>query len=268
MTERKNIFWLTPNLHWGILLIICMGLNSCKSKQFLTEAKATELVEINKIIDKQYNKNSDFNTLYIKSNVKFKDDKQSYNLTADIRIEKNKRILVSIRFFGITMAKALITPEEVKYYEKSGNKYFEGDFSTLSQWLGTDLDYTKIQNLLLGNPIDDLHQSKYSISLQNGLYKISDQKSTKVQKHFYFEALQFLVKKQEITQPQTERTLIINYPNHKSHEALILPSQVSIEASENQNSTFISIEYNTITINENLSFPYSVPNGFEKINIE
>jgi hypothetical protein len=28
----------------------------------------------------------------------------------------------------------------------------EGDFSALSQWLGTDLDYNKIQNMLLGEP--------------------------------------------------------------------------------------------------------------------
>jgi hypothetical protein len=35
-------------------------------------------------------------------------------------------------------------------HEKINNSYFEGDFSSLSQWLGTDLDYSKIQNLLLG----------------------------------------------------------------------------------------------------------------------
>jgi hypothetical protein len=39
--------------------------------------------------------------------------------------------------------------------------YFEGDFSALSQWLGTDLDYNKIQNLLVGEALDDL-QSKYT----------------------------------------------------------------------------------------------------------
>jgi hypothetical protein len=37
------------------------------------------------------------------------------------------------------MAKASITPP-VSYYEKIKAMYFEGDFSALSQWLGTDLD--------------------------------------------------------------------------------------------------------------------------------
>jgi hypothetical protein len=43
----------------------------------------------------------------------------------------------------------------VSYYEKIKGTYFEGDFSALSQWLGTDLDYNKIQNML-GEPLDDL----------------------------------------------------------------------------------------------------------------
>jgi hypothetical protein len=47
------------------------------------------------------------------------------------------------------MAKASITPTSVSYY----GTYFEGDFSALSQWLGTDLDYNKIQNMLLGEPL-------------------------------------------------------------------------------------------------------------------
>jgi hypothetical protein len=47
------------------------------------------------------------------------------------------------------MAKASITPTSVSYY----GTYFEGDFSALSQWLGTDLDYNKIQNMLLGEAL-------------------------------------------------------------------------------------------------------------------
>jgi hypothetical protein len=53
------------------------------------------------------------------------------------------------------MAKASITPTSVSYYEKIKGTYFEGDFSALSQWLGTE-DYNKIQNMLLGEPLDDL----------------------------------------------------------------------------------------------------------------
>jgi hypothetical protein len=42
------------------------------------------------------------------------------------------------------MAKALITLIQLVIMKKKGT-YFEGDFSALSQWLGTDLDYSKIK---------------------------------------------------------------------------------------------------------------------------
>jgi hypothetical protein len=32
--------------------------------------------------------------------------------------------------------------------------------------------------------------------------------------------------------------------------------------------TEISIDYNSITLNEDLSFPYSVPNGYDRIFIK
>jgi hypothetical protein len=45
--------------------------------------------------------------------------------------------------------KSIDNSNSVSYYEKIKGTYFEGDFS-VSQWLGTDLDYSKIQNLLVG----------------------------------------------------------------------------------------------------------------------
>lgn len=81
--------------------------------------------------------------------------------------------MVSIRFLGITMAKALITPKEVKYYEKINGTYFEGDYASLSEWLGTDLDFNKIQNMLLGQPIDDLTQQKYLSEVTDSFYKLN-----------------------------------------------------------------------------------------------
>jgi hypothetical protein len=62
-----------------------------------------------KIIGNHYNNKSNFSTLYIRANAKYADDKQTQNVTAEIKIKKDEQILVSIRFLGITMAKALIT---------------------------------------------------------------------------------------------------------------------------------------------------------------
>src|SRR6478736_983501 len=155
-------------------LVFLVFLVSCKAKKaVVTSAKPTKEVTAEKIIASHYNLKNDFKTLYIKSDVRYRDDYQSQNVSAEIKIQKNEKILLSIRFLGITMAKALITPTEVKYYEKINGNYFEGDFSTLSRWLGTDLDFYKIQNLLIGEALEDLTKGKYDFSIEENLYKLN-----------------------------------------------------------------------------------------------
>ena len=154
----------------ALLVALTVFTVSCKTKAIAVAASNEPVKEANymtakKIIENYYNNKTQFSTLYIKSSARYADDKQTQNVSAEIKIKKDEQILVSIRVLGITMAKALITPTSVNYYEKLGGKYFEGDFTSLSQWLGTDLDYNKIQNMLFGEAFDVLTKGKYIESL-------------------------------------------------------------------------------------------------------
>ncbi|MES2747164.1 MAG: DUF4292 domain-containing protein [Bacteroidota bacterium] len=256
------------SLVWVICFTSSLTLVSCKSKASLLEGNANKALSADKIIENHYNNKNDFSTLYIKANAKYKDDKQSQNVTAEIKIKKNEIILVSIRFIGITMAKALITPTEVKYYDKINQKYFEGDYALLSQWLGTDLDFQKVQNILLGKAMDDLQKSKFMVSIVDKLYKLDNNRSSATLKSFYFEADNFLLKQQEMNQPNEERALQIAYPEYKKYDNMILPLSFNIDAFHKDKKTTINIDYKNVTFNEELSFPYSVPEGYERLFIE
>jgi hypothetical protein len=243
---------------------------SCKPKlAVVTEAAKTEtFLTANKIIENHYNNKKNFSTLYIKSDVRYADEKQTQNVTAEIKIKKDEQILISIRFLGITMAKAMITPTAVNYYEKINGSYFEGDFSSLSQWLGTDLDFNKIQNMLLGEALDDLKKGKYTQSLVEQLYKLDDVSNENTKKTFFLDSNTFLIKRQEIKQTAEERMIQVTYSDSKMYNETTLPSSVLINTFQPKGKTEINLDYNTITFNEELSFPYSVPNGYKRIIIK
>lgn len=255
---------------WFLMLTMFLSLTiiSCKPKAFVNEAKATSSMSAKKIIRNHYEVNRNFKTAYIKADVNYKAPKESLNLSADIRIKKDEIILISIRFLGITMAKGLITPTEVKYYEKNGNNYFEGDYSTLSQWLGTDLDFVKVQNMLIGEAFDNLEDGKYESSLEKGWYKLEDKSSTSIIKKFLFEDSLHLLKTQEIQQLKENRILNVNYPNYTNQDKITFPTALNIDAINNGKKTEIDIVYNSIKFNEELSFPYSVPSGYNRIFID
>ncbi|MBE0392550.1 hypothetical protein HNQ02_000753 [Flavobacterium sp. 7E] len=250
-------------------LIVLVLMVACKAKSVVTDAtEPATFLKAKTIIDKHYSNKIDYTTLYIKSSVRYADEKQTQNVTAEIRIKKDEQILVSIRFLGITMAKASITPTSVSYYEKIKGTYFEGDFSSLSKWLGTDLDYGKVQNMLTGEALDDLSKGKYIESLVEQLYRLDDAEKGNTKKTFYIDATDFKVKKQEITQTKESRMIQIAYADNKIFNEYAMPTNVVINSYQKEGKAEISLDYNTISFNEELSFPYSVPNGYNRVIIK
>lgn len=254
------------------VLLLSVAVISCKSKAVAVQNNTSETVappkEDKKVIEKHYNNKLDFSTLYIKASARYVDEKQSQNVTAEIRIEKDKQILISVRFLGITMAKALITPSKVSYYEKINGTYYDGDFTSLSKWLGTELDYSKVQNLLVGEAFDDLRKGKYTQTIVENLFRLDDEKETKVKKTFFLDSEKYLIQKEEISQPSENINLQIAYSDSKVFDQGTLPTSIEINAVQPKGKTSINLNYNNISFNEELSFPYSVPSGYKQVLIK
>jgi hypothetical protein len=249
------------------LLFICvLFVFSCKSKRSVNELAANEALATSKIINGHYADKKDFATLNIRTNAKYKDDKQSHSLSADIRIKKNEIIWINVKILGFPVAKVLITPNKVSYYEKINGTYFDGDFSLLSKWLGTDLDFNKLQNLLIGNAIDDLTASKYLSKVENEMYQLTEKDQANTLKLFYFEAANFLLKKETILQTKEGRSLEIYYPSYEKQNNIFLPSEINIKAQQ-EDTVLIDLVYKNILFNENLSYPFSIPGDYEEIKI-
>jgi hypothetical protein len=261
-------------LKTGILLFVgcfvsALTLVSCKSKAaVIGDVKYENRKSSNKTIENYYNNKSEFSTLYIKSSARYATEKQTQNVNAEIKIEKDEQILISIRFLGITMAKALITPTRVSYYEKLNGSYYEGDFTGLSQFLGTDLDFNKVQNIVLGRAIDNLKEGKYLETFADQVFRLDEISDDNMKKSFYIDGTNFLMNKQEITQTKEERKIQIVYSNKKEYEQMTLPLALNINTYQKTGNAQIDLAYSAVTFNEELSFPYSVPNDYKRIIIK
>ncbi len=252
----------------SILLFALITMFTCKSQAIVREVFASQILPSETIISNNLKNTIDFATLVIKANVKYKDDNQTQNVSAEIKIQKNEKISVIVRFLGFTMAKALITPTTVQYYEKLGGKYFEGDYTTLSKWLGTDLDFDRVQNLFLGKPLNDLTKDVFLVSILDNFHKLQSVKDTTYVKNYFFESDKFLIKKQEFSQVSQNRALQISYPNFQLINEMILPLSLIIDAKVDNSNNNITIDYRSVSINEEITFTYAVPDGYERIFIK
>jgi hypothetical protein len=124
-----------------------------------------------------------------------------------------------------------------------------------------------VQNLLLGRPVDDLTKEVFIAEIVTNLFQLKLKKQADIEKLFRFETANYLLKEQFINQISKNRNVLVTYPSFTNQDNILLPTGVSIIANQ-QNQVKINVEYNKITFNEALSYPYSIPDGYSQIKID
>lgn len=246
------------------LLLFLLLLTSCKSRKNLAYSEADASFSTKKVIENYQNNKLEFNTLHIKGNAKY----GIYNPTVDIRIRKSEEILVSVRMpiIGV-VAKAKITPNYVSFYQKIDSEYFEGEYDFLSNLLGTELDYQKVENLLLGKVIDDLAKDKFQFSIEDNTYRLTTIYSS-LKKSYFFAPDNFRLEKQFLEQPLQGRNVLIKYSGYKNYEENVLPHSVVFNVENQKDKNEIKLEYKSVEFNTDISFPYEIPRGYSEIIID
>ncbi|MFA7444420.1 MAG: DUF4292 domain-containing protein [Flavobacteriaceae bacterium] len=246
------------------LVIFTLFLTSCKSKKNLAYSEADASLSVNRLIENYHNNKVDFQTLHIKGNAKY----GIYNPTVDIRIRRGEEILVSVRMplIGV-IAKAKITPEYVSYYQKIDGEYFEGDYEFLNHLLGTELDYQKVENLLLGKTIEALQKEEFRFSVEQNRYRLTTIYSP-LKKSYFFEPDNFRLEKQFLEQPYQNRNVLIRYADYKKYDESVLPHSIMLNVENQKDKNEIRIEYKSVEFDTNISFPYQIPRGYSEIIID
>ena len=247
----------------GVLSFLIV-LSSCKSTTSVANTSIVNPMNARKIVKNHYKNNIDFKTLKGRAKVRYEDESRGQTVTANIRIEKGKTIWLSVSFLGIVGAKALITPEKISFYEKINRRYFEGDFSFLSQYFGVQMDFEQLQRLLIGQTVYNLREGNYQVDQVEGLYKITPKKQLDILNLFFFmEPQDFLIKKQQVTQPQDNLSLDVNYTSHQLVKGKAFPKSIAIEVLENSDKSNIDIEYRSVEADVPVRFPFSIPSGYK-----
>ena len=181
-------------------------------------------------------------------------------------MEKDKTIWLSATL-GIVRAK--ITPTKVSFYNKLDNTYFDGDFSLISDLLGTKLDFEKVQNILLGNAIYNLKDDSYNTDIHEGSYVLSPKSQNQLFEIFYLlNPTHFKMDSQQLAQPLEQRMLEIDYKDYQEVDKQIVPQNVKVIALERDFETIITMEFKSVSLNSSLNFPFRIPNGFQEIVIK
>lgn len=188
---------------------------------------------------------------------------QSHNVT--LRMEKDKTIWINATF-GVV--RAIVTPEGVRFYNKLDGSCFDGDFSYLSDLLGTDLDFQKVQNILLGQAVFELNPKDYKMSVHEQSYLLQPKAQQALFELFFLlNPVHFGLDSQQVAQPQKHRVLQVDYVEHQTVEGEPFPKKIKVIALEEETETIIGLEYKNVVLNERVNTPFKLPSGCDKIEL-
>ncbi|WP_298532382.1 DUF4292 domain-containing protein [uncultured Algibacter sp.] len=245
------------------VLLLIVG---CKSAKTISSGEANLNLSTRQLIKENTKQAAQFKTLQAKLKITFQQKGKSQTHAVNFRAEKDKVLWISASF---SIIRAMVTPEKVSFYNKLDNTYFDGDFKYLSDLLGTELDFQKVQNLLFGETLYTLKTNDYTASVDKDSYIVQPKSQQELfEILFLLYPTNFKVKSQQISQAQEFRHLQIDYSSYQEVEEQIIPERIKVIAVEENEETIIGLEYKNVMLNEELRFPFKIPSGFKKIELE
>jgi hypothetical protein len=210
-----------------ILLLMVIGCKTTRTvpKTDVVIDPSAQLVEKVQITQPQYK------TLYIsKMTIQFVMNEQIVNVSANCKIIKDSAIHISFQpFLGIELFKAELTPESVKFFDKTNHKLYAFTYESLSERFGVELNFNSLQSLIT-----------------NQLFCVGSQF--------------VLPDKCKITKIGEEQSQIEYQTDLMLQQSLILPNfnlkQVVIKSKIN--SYVLETNYNDFKQVDNVSFPHSI----------
>ncbi|MFC0603373.1 DUF4292 domain-containing protein [Winogradskyella pulchriflava] len=248
-------------------LLLAVFLINCKStKSVIASGEASDKLSAKQVIKQHQKSDASFKTLSGKVKIELIQGDKEQGHTFNIRIEKDKVIWLSASF---GMARMMITPERVGFYNKLDNEYFDGDYKLLSDFVGVDLDFTKVQNILLGQAIFDLKAEPHTVSVNENSYALQPKDQNALLELFYLiNPSHFKMDSLQLFQQLKKRILQVDYKSYQEVEKQVLPKNIRIIAVEDADEVAITMEFKSLSLNEEVRFPFNIPSGYKEIVIK
>ena len=250
------------------ICVLLLFFTSCGTNKRVIDANAiAEKMSARKVARKHVAANFDKKTIAAKVKVKFDNGKTKENVSLTLRIVKDEIIWLKVTKF-ITILKVKITPTSVQYYSPFLKNYYEGDFSSLAQLFGTEINFEQLQNILLGQAIQNVKKQKQELEIKNKIFVLSPKVQSDLFEVFYsVNPSHFKLQKQQIVNLKKQQQLDILYSNYKMIEGEAFPTKISIKAKQKKKYTNIGLTFKTVNFNTSVNTSFRIPANYKRLNL-
>lgn len=265
------------------ILLAMLWMSSCKVVQ---KAEEPKIKDPKKVEDRsapdlqQLIRQNAFKagTISAKASVKTEGGQQGGSFNITMRMHTDSMIWISVSpLLGIEVARLLISKDSVKFLDRLNNKYSITDFQFLSQLLDVNLDYEIVQGILTGNLFAYKKNKFNSVYVEDSCYILSTMSKRKLKRSLedvditkpvvqdvWVEDSTYRVMKLSIEDLRVQKSLLTEYYDFRTTDGGLFPFRSSTLVKSGQQIR-IDIEYSRISVNTDLEFPFTIPQGYEKM---
>lgn len=255
----------------NILLIISVLLFSCKTTKRIHKKEFSKLSAVFDSVSAHY---LDYHTLYIKSSVKFKNDKKSLKLKTSIKILKDSLIIASLSpGLGIEAARIKFTKDSIFILDRLSSHFTKASYKYLLDSLNISVDYQDLQNILTNRlfiyPKDKTLDIKaqfvnnYQIQMQKDHILLYRKTLSNIEQSISIDAQDYHILESKVNEVDKKRFMTITCNALFSEDLLNLPKSLSIISYSDNKYTTISIDYLKVQKNKELRFSFKVPSKYK-----
>lgn len=204
----------------------------------------------------------DFKTFSGKVDVDFDDGKgNGKSVSAKLVMKKDEAIWLSAGLLGFEGVRALITKDSVKILNKLQKEYIATSLVYLQDKIGLPVDFTTLQNLLIGNAIF-VNKDNASFTKEGANYIVSSQDAN------FKNLLTVLMpgylpseSKLSDVDPSKNRSAQLAYNNYTNVAGRNFSTRRDIGVNYKSNIT-IKLDFRSYEFDGQVSMPFSVPSGY------
>ena len=255
--------------HYGyiIVLLFLIGGSSCTTLKVLPDSAPIENVNIKRLTKKINTAAPSFKNFRSRLRVTYNDGKREQQLNINLRMANNKTIWMSATML-IPIAKLMITPKELQFYEKFQKTYFKGKLDFINAQFNTNFGYQELQNILMGLPAIDLEENRWKQVSHPSLYVLTNKsKDNPYQPTLFFDPSNFRIAEQRFFIPGTANVLSVKYPEYQRANNKIVPKRIELSFFDGQQLMSVALELTRADFPSKITFPFNVPRGYQPIEL-
>ncbi|MBN1768394.1 MAG: DUF4292 domain-containing protein [Prolixibacteraceae bacterium] len=274
---------------WGFVLVFVLLVSSC-STALKTTNEVIKPMDAARVLRKVNREAPKYRSYQIdRASIVVDDGETKNSFSGQIRIDKDKQALVTVRKMNMPLARAYMSPDSLKMVNYIDRSYIRDDVGVLRYFLGFNLEYEVLQalftadatsfirKLLLSSELkSDIDSSMYRINsffypllpddaLLNTQNHVAIDSTTMMSYSAWIDPKTFVVRKLLIRDGQNKQDITVLYDNYRKVGRSFFPQTASVIVDTAMGRLSLGMKMSRLNVNKARDFDLNIPSRYDEM---